>query len=482
VREAIYKLTPVILVAQEMPRPQDIDADWLLTHDWILRRVILDDSFLPAFDYLAQSVAGDEVGLAETRINIDQQRRIVDELKGELVAARQRASAQQAVLGRGVWQKLLDSSKGDGGGGGLLGSIAGAVSGAVADVGEFIVDAADKIGDKVLGPDAPKSEAAHNAAKEAAERAADEARDLMFRLEREVTALNALLEKYAKAYSDHVNRLTQIARLRVHVKQNILYYMQAIWNHEPPDQRFFRLHNTKTPTLRYLRRRFAIDFDEVRSSALVNMPHRTLARFSPSPVRTYGAEIKCQINPQLEFVPLSQAADLDNLMGFKGNYAIFSLKQSNALTDFMMEPYVDRGLNLLVDPDELGNWSLEEFACYVCCLKERLTNDEFKAIKPELKEQYKTLLSASRRADEMITIPSGSLFIEALPATHSLIEEFKARHRAVDVKKVQAEVRKLELENIRYASRVLENELDDPDIDKKIVIEGTSQVVVPPEA
>ncbi|VTZ59781.1 hypothetical protein EMEDMD4_1240009 [Sinorhizobium medicae] len=30
-------------------------------------------------------------------------------------------------------------------------------------------------------------------------------------------------------------------RLRMHVKQNILFYMQAIWNHEPPDQRFFRL-------------------------------------------------------------------------------------------------------------------------------------------------------------------------------------------------------------------------------------------------
>ena len=33
----------------------------------------------------------------------------------------------------------------------------------------------------------------------------------------------------------------------MHVKENILYYMQAIWSHEPPDQRFFRLYNIDVP-------------------------------------------------------------------------------------------------------------------------------------------------------------------------------------------------------------------------------------------
>ena len=32
--------------------------------------------------------------------------------------------------------------------------------------------------------------------------------------------------------------------LFVHIKQNILHYMQAIWSYEPTDQRFFRLYNT----------------------------------------------------------------------------------------------------------------------------------------------------------------------------------------------------------------------------------------------
>ncbi|MEA2125046.1 MAG: hypothetical protein QOI80_1828, partial [Solirubrobacteraceae bacterium] len=54
----------------------------------------------------------------------------------------------------------------------------------------------------------------------------------------------------------------------------------------------------------------------------------------------------------------------------------------------------------------------------------------------------------------------------------------------VDVSRARAEVRKLELENLRYASRVLAAERGDPDVDKRITIDGDGDgsVVVPPEA
>lgn len=71
-------------------------------------------------------------------------------------------------------------------------------------------------------------------------------KDLESRLASEVTALHAATEKYTTALQEHLNRKTEISRLRIHVKDNILYYMQAIWNHEPPDQRFFRLYNKQT--------------------------------------------------------------------------------------------------------------------------------------------------------------------------------------------------------------------------------------------
>ncbi len=78
-------------------------------------------------------------------------------------------------------------------------------------------------------------------------------------------------------------------------------------------------------------------------------------------------------------------------------------------------------------------------------------------------------------------VPTSSLYVEALVGTHPLLEDFKLLHRALDVKKVQAEVRHAELENVRLAARALEGEREDPDIEKKIVIENGSGVVVEPD-
>ena len=69
-------------------------------------------------------------------------------------------------------------------------------------------------------------------------------------------------------------------------------------------------------------------------------------------------------------------ADLDKLLGFKGNYMIFPLKKSNPLTDFMMAPYVDQEWGLY-DPDTVGNMTLDEFSDYVCCLKKKLLPEDF---------------------------------------------------------------------------------------------------------
>ena len=99
-----------------------------------------------------------------------------------------------------------------------------------------------------------------------------------------------------------------------------------------------------------------------------------------------------------------------------------------------------------------------------------------------IKEAIVERLTSGRKENELIVLPTSSLYIEALVGTHPLLEDFKLIHRALDVKKVQAEVRRAELENIRLAARALEGELEDPDIEKKIVIEGQSvTVAVHPE-
>jgi len=79
----------------------------------------------------------------------------------------------------------------------------------------------------------------------------------------------------------------------------------------------------------------------------------------------------------------------------------------------------------------------------------------------------------------VVVVPTSSLYIEALPGAHPLLENFKLEHRAIDVQKAQAEVRKMEMENLRYAARLFSDHLSDPEIEKKILVEGGSQVVVP---
>jgi DNA-binding response OmpR family regulator len=81
---------------------------------------------------------------------------------------------------------------------------------------------------------------------------------------------------------------------------------------------------------------------------------------------------------------------------------------------------------------------------------------------------------------ERVIVPTNSLYIECLVGTHPLLEDFKLIHRALDVKKVQAEVRHAELENIRLAAKALEGDREDPDIEKKVVITGaaTNGVVI----
>jgi hypothetical protein len=53
-------------------------------------------------------------------------------------------------------------------------------------------------------------------------------------------------------------------------------------------------------------------------------------------------------------VPLIEVTDPDALLGFKANYTIFGMKKPNAITSFMMGPYVEHtagGLGI-TDPDD----------------------------------------------------------------------------------------------------------------------------------
>ncbi|HEX5151236.1 MAG TPA: hypothetical protein VFW07_07290 [Parafilimonas sp.] len=450
ISERLYRLRPVVLVAQEMPAPHEIDNRWIIAHDWIIKRVLLDDSFRYALECI-YTINGEKLLLDELIKTVKEQRQIVKDLRQNVKFYTDEAGRQNRLMMRAIGQQadieegsdIWDDIPG-------IGKTYDVAERALSGLGNFLG----------MGGGDDEKEAARirrEGATAAYERAERERKELMSRLENETNELNGLTKAVALKRKEIIEKELQIARLREHLMDNILYYMQNIWSYEYRDQRFFRLLDTKVPV-----------FDgNYKIKIKVQPETRGLGDFAVEDKIRHAYTL--EVDMEARETTLKEVADLDNLLGFKGNYMIFPLNKSNILTDFMMTPYLDSEFGL-TDPDALGNWSLDDFEQYVRDLRIKM-GDAFSIVEDELKQLYKELLQDPLRKDDLITVPTGSLFIEALPGSHTILEYFKLAHRFEDVKKVQAEVRGLELENIRYAARLLENEHGDPKVDKMIVVD-----------
>jgi hypothetical protein len=242
--------------------------------------------------------------------------------------------------------------------------------------------------------------------------------------------------------------------------------MQAIWSLEPPDQRYLRLHKVQVPILEAESRSYRVD---VRASEDI------FASFREPGTEKHKAflhgTLKHEADGAFPTRSLVEVADLDTLLGFKGNYMVFPMREHNALTEFMAAPYVDSAFGAM-DPDELSNVNLDEYSKYICCLHDTLPPSEFEAQKPQLKAWLERLLATPLRNGDEVVVPTGSLFIESLVDKNPILEDFKLKHRALDVYKVQEEVRRAGLENLRLAARLVNSEREDPDVEKQVVIRG----------
>lgn len=430
--EKLHKLTPVIMVAREVPAPNEIDEDWITAHDWILKRVILDDSFLPAINYITSNLQGDDLALKVLKANLDMLTDVVKDLKTQIVDSTNLRDEALSLV-RNDEESLSH---------------------------HIYVDA-----------DGEKTQAAQmylDQKKAAYDRAVNQIIDLHNKLSQNSLALQQAADKYNIALQNHLNKQSEILRLKVHIKNNILYYMQKIWDMEVPDQRFFALYNIEIPAF-------------------------TVSSTSSTEYRRGGIEDPGAIYITIETdhsvddttkYKLHEIADLDTVLGYKGNYMIFPLKKNNHLTLHMMQEYIqikdgNVGIN---DPDPFGNYTEQEFKDYVKCVYESVGEEVFnRDYKETFKEMYTNYITNARPDKETIVVPTNSLYIEALPGKHPLLEDFKLEHRKWDVKKVEEEVNRAKLENLRLATRLLKGESDDPDIDKKIVIEGGKDVVTPTE-
>lgn len=456
VSEQLYRVMPVVLVAQQVPSPDQITEGWIIAHDWILNRALLDDSFRPALQYLAQNNVGDDFAIRELRKNLRQQRTLVNQLQLEFSKLKQAAENKYAAMERAVDYRIDEEHR----------------KRMRKYPWWFITPG---VPNPNQPPDPEMAKALEQAATDEHKYAVEKAEKMALSVQREVMALNQMTLDYNNAMRDHLDTITQTRRLITHIKENILYYMQAIWSMEPPDQRFMRLFKVKVPSFETTRT-LIIEDKNIPAGELDEDDIFSAFR-EPGQVK-HNAWLHGKINRDgsnnllIDYKDLVEVADLDSLLGFKGNYMIFPLKEHNALTEMMAAPYVDQAFGAM-DPDQLSNVNLAEFSRYICCLHKEKP-DEFVRLKPVLMKWLNQLLSDPLRNGDEIIVPTGSLFIEMLPSDRSLLEDFKLKHREWDVYKVQAEVRRMELENIRYAARLLKNEREDPEIERKIIVDGSA--------
>ncbi len=458
VSEHLHRLTPVVLVGMEVPNPGRKAIDRvLLAHSWIINRVLLDDRYRKPLEYLCERIVGDDLGLRQQASNVAEIRAAVAQLKEmrrAILDERARAD-RELSLAIDRRARAIDNENSEG-------------------FAESAWEWATGAGDD---EDVQALRMIEDRRRETYDRWVREEKDIRMRLDAETAALSEASQAYAKAYGEHMNRMMEVNGLRAHFKENVLYYMQAIWSFTFQDQIFFSLSKVKAPLLTDASTSYAV-------TPLADPP-LTIPRLPGQIVLEVTANLT--LDPITEGVTLAEIADLDSPLGFKGNYMIFPLKKSNPLTDYMMIPYLDAELGLH-DPDELGAWSPEDFAAYargLLAAHEKagdLTPAETEALEDRLRDAYRQIVSSPRRISDEVVVPSNSLFIEALPGSHALLEDFKLAHRQMDVEKVREETRKLKLESLRYAARILDEQLSDPEIERQTVITGpTDGVTVPVE-
>jgi hypothetical protein len=446
VDESLHKATPVILVANDVPAPHEVDEGWILRYDWIFKRTILDDSFLPALEYLSAEYTGAELALQTLGLAVEQQKAVVDRISRQVQAAGESVDAATLGLQGAESQAVLDKQR--------------------SETLAFIKSFFDPLNLTQTGNtgDGNADRARIDFAKDALNRAQSKVSQLVGDLKSETTALQVAIDKYVAATTHHFSMLAEIDRLRVHVKDNIIYYMQAIWTYEPSDQRYFRLYNLDVPVFDH---NTTVDFTEGDGLATVDMSHRTVNVALPPPtLRDHPTK-------------LHQVADLETLLGFKGNYMIFPITNfDNYMVWFMMQHYIDiddiNGVTA-ADPDPGADLTLDELREALEAIHAK-DPDSFANNEATFEQIMVRLLS--KGTPELVIVPSDSLYIEALPGTHPLLEDYKLIHRAIDVKRVQAETRKAELENLRLAARLAGAELGDPDVDKVVLVENGHGVTI----
>jgi len=173
---------------------------------------------------------------------------------------------------------------------------------------------------------------------------------------------------------------------------------------------------------------------------------------------------------------LHEVADLGKVLGFHGNYGVFRLKDMNAFSAYLLQDFLDEHFGLS-DPDDAGEAPTAEEAIEIAkCAwaKDGLSSEE----KDEIGAWLVDALDAAEAVSQMVVVPTGEVFIEALPGAHPILEDFKLQHRQYDMQKAATEVTLAEVEILRRAARLQDGDASDPKVDKTVQIDGAAGSVI----
>ncbi len=458
-----HRLTPVVLVAMDIPAPHEITEGWILEHAWILRRMLLDDGFELAISYIESGLSGDDLDIEVRKANWDTQRDTLAQLESDFERMVEiRNTRQDTIVGLLQNENLAHASEMDDGQRAAAAIFSGGLS-------------------ELFGGGTTDRDELFKARREAAEKALEYIAARVEALSERVSLARKAVSEAADAYSAAIQRKTRkdtaIRQLKLHLRQNILHYMHSIWDYKHQDQQFFELNDLEVPFLEAATRRCRLrraTADEVERSV------PGIVRDGALYIVTCDAPLAPPVDTPLPRRRLGSIADLNRPLGYKGNYVIYPLKRCSYLTDYMSQEFVDDYFGLR-DPSTSLGYTGEELLAYASEVlsdsSAALSASERAALISAVTEQ----LSNPAQGSETVILPTGQLYMEALKGEQTLLEDFKLAHRGMDVLKVQEEVRTQRLDNLRRAARIVADvpNLEDPDVEKTVVVHGPGEVRFP---
>ena len=339
VSEVLYSVTPVILMARRIPSRPELDDDWIIAHEPVLARYLLDHH--PQLQAtLAEVVEGpnDEISVQLLRSQVEVQRRVLDRLEDQLTTTLDRRQrARDAVIAK-TKSTVADEGLIEG----LLEGIFGGSD--QQDERQAGIQAAERLLEFVEGDYAD----------------AVRKRQEAFALHQELVAR---LEEAVRVRLGNELRRDQ---LKVFIADHVLPIHQLIWAEESRDTRYYTLHNL--PVLVPRARTAGATFrsratTDPRDEDFLGM-HIEVPGSGPVSDEILDVIMDMDGDPALdrfefEEATLSEVADPDPL-GSWGAAQILPLRKSNSLTTLMALHYLGEHLRIW-DPDRHANEDIDRW-------------------------------------------------------------------------------------------------------------------------